>query len=238
MPASTVFRSFLEAQELGSRRKAREDEAARLQQERELSQAASAGGIQSQAFQQLVGTNPNLASKIGGLLGDIGADREESLFKDARKLNGLLKSNRAEDGLTFINNRLSEGDRLAAETGQAFDPKDTLEIRDLILQDRMPEAIELLNSVEQAGIQSGLLKDSTVSQDTGVSADQRSFERNLKLAGIKPGTKKFQDAIEVKLRLQAGAVGSAAQTIASTGTAQQVGESQGVIKGAEEAGSK
>ena len=164
MPASTVFRSFLEAQELGSRRKAREDEAARLQQERELSQAASAGGIQSLAFQQLVGTNPNLASKIGGLLGDIGIDREVSFFKDARELNNLLKRNKSQDGLAFINSRLDEGDRLAAETGQAFDPKDTLEIRDLILQDRMPEAIELLDSVEQAGIISKVLEDPSASR--------------------------------------------------------------------------
>lgn len=152
MPQSKIFQNFLAG-------KATADEEGRLKSERDLAQQATQGGIQSPEFKQLVGTNPAAASKIGNLLGQIGEDREKSFFQDSSKLNNLLKSGNVEGGLTLINNRLNEGDRIAAETGEAFDPSDTLEIRDALLQGDVQGVISTLDSVDEAGILSGLMPD-------------------------------------------------------------------------------
>jgi hypothetical protein len=164
MPQSRIFQNFL-----GARRQAEADQ--RAQQERDLQKQAAAGGVQSQAFQDFAGVNPVAASKLGGILGDIGEDRERSLFQDARKLNNALKADDIPGSLSLIKNRLDMGDKLALESNQPWDPSDTLEMKEKIEAGLISEVIADLDLVEQAGIQSGLIKGDRL------TPDQREFRQ-------------------------------------------------------------
>ena len=200
MPQSQIFSNFLAG-------KQKADDKALLQQQRDLSQQAAQGGVQSQAFKDLVGTNPAMASKIGGLLGDIGEDRERSLFQDARKLNTALKANNIEGALRLVENRLDMGDKLAVENNQPWDPSDTLEMKVKIEAGQIQQVISELDLVDQAGIQSGLIKGQSL------TPDQREFKQ---FKGMEEGADKQ-------------AFGKLIGAISKTATAEERGKIQQVV---------
>lgn len=81
--------------------------------------------------------------------------RKGAMFQDARTVNSFLKSGQPEQALNTLSNRLSFIEQFGG------DPTDTREIADLIAQGDMQGATNLLDSVDQAGVQGGFLKDIT-----------------------------------------------------------------------------
>lgn len=83
--------------------------------------------------------------------------RQKALFDDARVVNSFLKSGQPEQALNTLSNRLGMIEQLGG------DPSDTMEVANYIAQGDITGAINLLDSVEQAGIAGGFL-DSKESQ--------------------------------------------------------------------------
>lgn len=124
------------------------DEARRLTQIIQQS-----GDITSPEFQQLSALAPTQATKIGGLLGNIGVKRETDLFQDARKVRLQLEANDLDGAADTL------FDRVNKIQGQGGDPKDTMEIGQDIVAGNIQGALEKLRLTERVGVDRGFLKD-------------------------------------------------------------------------------
>lgn len=81
--------------------------------------------------------------------------RKGALFKDARTVNSFIKANQPEQALNVLSNRMNVLEQIGGDTS------DTREIADFIVRGDMQGAVNLLDSVELAGVQSGFLQDLT-----------------------------------------------------------------------------
>lgn len=81
--------------------------------------------------------------------------RKGALFNDARIVNSLLKSGNKEKALGVLSQRKD----ILKQIGG--DPSDTQEITDYVVKGDLKGAVDLLDSVEQAGVMSGYLQDIT-----------------------------------------------------------------------------
>lgn len=81
--------------------------------------------------------------------------RKGAMFQDARAVNSFLKSGQPEQALNVLSNRASLLEQMGGDTS------DTREIADFIARGDIQGAINLLDSVDQVGVQSGFLQDLT-----------------------------------------------------------------------------
>lgn len=95
--------------------------------------------------------------------------RKGALFQDARVINSFLKSDQPQQAMGVINNRLSLLD------GQG-DPSDTLEIANLVASGNYQPAMDLLDSVELAGVRGGFLKDLEPSEMSEIALEKARIE--------------------------------------------------------------
>lgn len=79
--------------------------------------------------------------------------RKGAMFQDARTVNSFLKSGQPEQALNVLSNRTSLLEQMGG------DAQDTREIADFIARGDIQGATNLLDSVDQAGVQGGFLKD-------------------------------------------------------------------------------
>lgn len=100
--------------------------------------------------------------------------RKAAIFQDARSVNSFLKAGQPERALGVLSDRMSQIEQLGG------DPRDTKEVADLILQGDFKGAVSLLDSVEQAGVGAGFLKDLSVKKDTSFApSDAEKKEKRL-----------------------------------------------------------
>lgn len=81
--------------------------------------------------------------------------RKGAMFQDARTVNSFLKAGQPEQALNVLSNRASLLEQMGGDT------QDTREIADFIARGDIQGATNLLDSVDQAGVQSGFLQDLT-----------------------------------------------------------------------------
>lgn len=96
--------------------------------------------------------------------------RKGALFKDARTVNSFIKANQPEQALNVLSQRASLLEQIGGDTS------DTREIADFIARGDMQGAVNLLDSVELAGVKSGFLQDLTPKTKKGkVTANMADF---------------------------------------------------------------
>tara|TARA_R100000951_G_scaffold25805_1_gene21902 strand:- start:1203 stop:2405 length:1203 start_codon:yes stop_codon:yes gene_type:complete len=112
MPASNIFQSFAQGQQMAEKQKALEfdnQQRERLSQIQDMTQAATQGGIGSQAFKALAGFSPEQAAKLKGILqtDDQGLD---AAFQDAAVFKNLLQNDpTGQSALQFGRQRVQAG---------------------------------------------------------------------------------------------------------------------------------
>lgn len=99
----------------------------------------------------------------------LGQARQKALFDDARVVNSFLKSGQPEQALNTLSNRLGMIEQLGG------DPSDTMEVANYIAQGDITGAINLLDSVEQAGIAGGFIQELKPKTDSKMTANIADF---------------------------------------------------------------
>ena len=203
--APDIGGAFREGQEIALQRQER----ARQDKIRELSGMAAQG--EEGARGELAGLAPEVALRLREVTGaqdDAALDR---LFRDAQVGLGMLTEGNAQQFISFADQRIAAISRMGGNTQL------TQGVRDLVAAGKIDEAISQL---------SGLTTSLDQAKQQGPTAAQR--DREALLGGFSE-----EEQIQAR-RIEAGlaprATGSAAQTIAAAGTAEQVGESQAIIR--------
>lgn len=161
-------------------------------------------------------------------------NRQGALFQDASAVNTFLKAGQTNKALGVLSDRMNFIEQFGG------DPRDTKEIADLILANDIQGATTLLDSVVDVGIKNKFLDDprlleSKISKNNGVSTETNTFNDLIKKAGLNKSD--TERAARIKLRLDAGAVGSSAQTISQNDQlTKDVATSQAAIESAKETG--
>lgn len=215
--------------------------------------------VQSGQLAQLATINPEMASKLSGVLGGISQQRQGALFNAALAADRALSSGNIPKAKQIVANRLDAIVKLGG------DPADTAEIAAL-LDEGTPESIaqatSLVRSTVEAGQLAGFLPktpgrkflkaekgratflnpDGTVSEEAvqGAAkeergergASQREFETLI--ANFTP--KERREARRVKAGIKPRRVGSSVQTITEQGTAAAIAETEETIASAKESG--
>ena len=101
--------------------------------------------------------------------------RKAAMFQDARTVNSFLKSGQVGQAVNALSNRVGIIEQLGG------DPSDTMEIADIVAKGDIKGATNLLDSVEKAGVQSGLLKDLTPKPQKAFKTAEQ-IERELKVS--------------------------------------------------------
>lgn len=185
---------------------AQEQERQRLQQARKSAGEVLLGN--SEAFEELKGLDPEFALTLGENIRARSSADINDFIRDAKIGRNLLKSGADEEFIDFADRRIQS---ILARNG---DPSQTAEVRELVAQGNREAAINLLDSFSET-VES--------SKTTAAEREFQSLTRNL--------SKEERDqAAKIKLGLSPRAVGSAAQTITDRGTAEEVGDSQAIIK--------
>lgn len=105
--------------------------------------------------------------------------RKGALFQDARTVNSFLKSGQPEQALNVLSNRLSLIEQIGG------DPSDTMEVANFIAQGDLQGATNLLDAVEEAGVQSGFLEGPEITTDSVQSS--KIFDDGTVLQVMKGG---------------------------------------------------
>jgi len=113
--------------------------------------------------------------------------RKGALFQDARTVNSFLKSGQPEQALNVLSQRLSLIEQIGG------DPSDTREIADYIARGDMKGAVNLLDSVEQAGVMGGFLKSNEPSELSQINLEKARLQlENLKSGNTGKNKKEFE----------------------------------------------
>lgn len=120
-------------------------------------------------------------------------NRQKALFDDARVVNSFLKSGQTEQALNMLSNRAGLVEQLGG------DPSDTMEVSGYIARGDIDGAINLLDSVEKAGIQSGFLNELKPKADEKITANIADYLFHQEL--VKQGKSDEADAFANKAGL-------------------------------------
>ena len=116
------------------------------------------------------------------------------------------------------------------------DPSDSMALLEVMRSGDMDSANAQLESVINAGYQTGLISPLAGSAQP---KEVRAFEAKAAAAGLQPGSPEYQRAAMMELGMVPKAVGSAEQTIATTpGMTDVVAKSRAEIKSAESTASE
>jgi hypothetical protein len=107
--------------------------------------------------------------------------RKGALFQDSRVVNSLLKSGQPEQALNVLSNRMNVLEQIGG------DASDTREVADFIARGDIQGAVNLLDSVEAAGVQGGFLKSTEPSELSQIELEKARIE----LANLQNGTKEI-----------------------------------------------
>lgn len=180
------------------------------------------GSVQSSPqLAQLAGLSPQAAQQVSGVFGQIGAQREKELFEDAESAGISLDAGDVQGAIRKLNERIQRVDQRGGNSSDSREVRDALEAGDF------KSAKMFLDATRQEGRQLGVLK--------AVGADLTSGQREFQSLTEGLSVDDIGSARRIKLGLDPRATGSASQTIAATGTSQQVAESEAIIAGEKEA---
>ena len=118
--------------------------------------------------------------------------RKGALFQDARSVNTYLKAGQPQMALGVLSDRIGFIEQFGG------DPRDTKEVADLIAQGDIQGAINLLDSIEQAGIGAGYLKaPQGVSELDQVKLEKAKLELEQMQSGEPKKDKRVQNSRDV-----------------------------------------
>ena len=165
--AFNPVQALLEGQQAGDAMQQREIQQRIAQQ----SQQQGFNPLANQDINQLQALNPQAGGDILNGFLKLDEERQRSFFTDNRKLKNLLEANNKEGALSLLADRLKQGARIADSGGQPFNPADTLEVQQDILNNDIQGALQKSTIVDNVAIDTGFLKGSNL------TPDQREFKQ-------------------------------------------------------------
>lgn len=188
----------------------------------ELSKLAASGD--KQALAQLSGIAPDQAAKLQQFQQtEEQGQRDKLLFDTKSVIQGAAQAKAIADPkarLNFLKNRRKD---ILSRNGDASHTEEAIALYE---SGDIEGGNKLIDRVVDMGVQSGILKPQGAQQ----SAEGISFENLIANFSEKDKVK----ARRIKARLDPGAMGSALQTIAASGTAPTIADVEATIEGAKE----
>ena len=148
-------------------------------------------------------------------------NRKQAMLQDASMVNDALTSGDVGRARDLLVSRVGAINKLGG------DPSDTLGVLNKIESGDVKGALQDTNSLLEYAYDSGFLTRPKIAEKT---AGEREFNALADAGQLSKDEEKL--AARIQLGLTARAVGSAAQTIAAEGSAEDVGRSEAVIAGA------